>query len=195
MLSHLEVAHSLERAVRRANLPFAVSQGFSPHMKLAFGSALPVGVGGRDELFDLHLTEYVPPETALAALQAASVDDLMCLSAAYVEQSAPAASAAFPFSTYEVRLSEAPGQLTIPNTVSVIRKRKERVLNVQDYLCGPLRVHGDVLRFTLESKPTGSLRPDVLVRACLEGTGAEVLNITRVAQAANFPLGEAVGDS
>ena len=32
MLSHLEVARALERAVRRAGLPFAVSQGFSPHM-------------------------------------------------------------------------------------------------------------------------------------------------------------------
>ena len=33
MLSHLELARALERAVRRAQLPFAVSQGFSPHMR------------------------------------------------------------------------------------------------------------------------------------------------------------------
>ena len=46
LLSHLEVARAIERAVRRAQLPFAVSQGFSPHMKIAFGAALPVGVGG-----------------------------------------------------------------------------------------------------------------------------------------------------
>ncbi|WP_417304102.1 DUF2344 domain-containing protein, partial [Ellagibacter isourolithinifaciens] len=31
MLSHLEVARALERTVRRAGLPYAVSQGFSPH--------------------------------------------------------------------------------------------------------------------------------------------------------------------
>ena len=30
LLSHLEIARALERAVRRAALPFAVSQGFSP---------------------------------------------------------------------------------------------------------------------------------------------------------------------
>lgn len=41
MLSHLELARALERAVRRAQLPFAVSQGFSPHMRIAFGAALP----------------------------------------------------------------------------------------------------------------------------------------------------------
>lgn len=50
MLSHLEVAHTLERTVRRAGLPFAVSQGFSPHMKIAFGAALPVGVGSTCEI-------------------------------------------------------------------------------------------------------------------------------------------------
>ena len=69
MLSHLEIARALERAVRRAGLPYAVSQGFSPHMKQAFGSALPVGVGGLEEIFDVSLTDYVPPEEALARLR------------------------------------------------------------------------------------------------------------------------------
>ena len=70
MLSHLEIARALERAVRRAGLPYAVSQGFSPHMKQAFGSALPVGVGGLEEIFDVSLTDYVPPEEALARVRA-----------------------------------------------------------------------------------------------------------------------------
>ena len=73
MLSHLELARALERAVRRAQLPFAVSQGFSPHMRIAFGAALPVGVGGTAEIFDLFLTDYVPAPRALAALQEASL--------------------------------------------------------------------------------------------------------------------------
>ena len=47
LLSHLEVARALERAVRRAGLPYAVSQGFSPHMKIAFGAALPWGWAAR----------------------------------------------------------------------------------------------------------------------------------------------------
>ena len=55
MLSHLEVARALERTVRRAGLPYAVSQGFSPHMLIAFGAALPVGVGGTHELSLIHI--------------------------------------------------------------------------------------------------------------------------------------------
>lgn len=33
-LGHLEVLHTIERIIRRAQLPYAVTQGFSPHMRL-----------------------------------------------------------------------------------------------------------------------------------------------------------------
>ena len=105
LLSHLEVARALERAVRRADLPYAVSQGFSPHMRIAFGAALPVGVGGEREFYDLFLTRYVAPARCLEALRAASPDDLMALECAYVEHAAPAASVAYPVSAYRAELS------------------------------------------------------------------------------------------
>ena len=136
LLSHLELARALERAVRRARLPFAVSQGFSPHMKIAFGAALPVGVGGTRELFDLQMTRYVSPERALEALQAASVPDLMVKSCEYIDSHALAASAAFPVSAYRALLSCAPAQLAVPEGVMVIRKKKEKVLRVAEFLVG-----------------------------------------------------------
>ncbi len=40
----LEIAAALERALRRANLPAAYSKGFSPHPKISFGEALPLGM-------------------------------------------------------------------------------------------------------------------------------------------------------
>ena len=157
MLSHLEVAHTLERVVRRAKLPFAISQGFSPHMKIAFGAALPVGVGSTCEIFDLQLTEYVAPAKALAALQAASVPELMVRECHYIEHNATAASVAFPFSTY-----------------------KEKTLVVGEFLVKPFELEGNKAVFTLEAKPTGSLRPDLLLAHCV--FDGEVVSITRVAQ-------------
>ena len=180
LLSHLEVAHALERTVRRAGLPFAVSQGFSPHMKIAFGAALPVGVGSVCEIFDLQLTDYVAPDKALAVLQAASVPDLMVQDCAYIEKSAPAASVAYPFSTYEVRLDAPVERIEAPDEITVVRKRKEKTLVVADFLAGPFEVAGNLAMFTLEAKPTGSLRPDVLLAHC--DIPAEVVSITRVRQ-------------
>lgn len=172
LLSHLEVARALERAVRRAGLPFAISQGFSPHMKIAFGAALPVGVGGLRESFDLQLTRYVAPDQALDALQAASAPDLMVKSCQYIEAGAPAASVAYPISTYRALLSCAPSVLPLPNEIVVVRKKKEKVLHVPDFIVGDVELTGSVVTFSLEAKPTGSLRPDVLLNASVEAYNA-----------------------
>ena len=173
MLSHLEVARALERAVRRAGLPFAVSQGFSPHMKIAFGAALPVGVGGTHELADLQMTRYVPVDEALEALQRASVPDLMVKACDYIEPHAPAASAAYPIAVYRALLSHPPATFPVPDEVTVVRKKKEKVLCTADFLVGELELSGAVATFSLESKPTGSLRPDVhrTARRSLTGRG------------------------
>ncbi len=172
LLSHLEVARALERAVRRAGLPFAISQGFSPHMKIAFGAALPVGVGGVREIFDLQLTRYVAPEKALEALQAASAPDLMVKECRYIEAGDPAASVAYPVSTYRALLSCAPEHLLFPHEITVVRKKKEKVLHVPDFLAGDVELSGAVVTFSLEAKPTGSLRPDVLLRAAMDAYNA-----------------------
>jgi radical SAM family uncharacterized protein/radical SAM-linked protein len=69
-LSHLEVGRLIDRAGRRAKWPIAFSGGFHPHPKLAFGPALPVGVAGENEYFDVELTEPWTPEQLAAALNA-----------------------------------------------------------------------------------------------------------------------------
>ena len=71
-----------------------------PISKQAFGAALPVGVGGTEEIFDVQLTEYVAPDKALDRLRAASAADLMPYKACYITKDVPAASVAYPFSTY-----------------------------------------------------------------------------------------------
>lgn len=183
MLSHLEMARAMERTVRRAGLPYAVSQGFSPHMKIAFGAALPVGVGGAAEIIDVSLTEYVAPDKALAALQAVSAPDLMPLEARYITKEDAAASVAYPISTYEAVLDGCAEGLNVPEEVRVVRKKKEKVLVPSEFLCEPMKAAGNTLTFTLEAKPTGSLRPDMLLEAMLEGTGLHAISIMRVAQA------------
>lgn len=56
-ISHLDYARTMERALRRAKLPVAYSEGFNPHMKMAFASALPVGVASVAEYMDVELTD------------------------------------------------------------------------------------------------------------------------------------------
>ena len=55
-ISHLDYAGVMERAIRRAKLPAAYSEGFNPHIKMAFASALSLGVVSEAEYMDFELT-------------------------------------------------------------------------------------------------------------------------------------------
>ncbi|MEO5678463.1 MAG: TIGR03936 family radical SAM-associated protein [Acidimicrobiales bacterium] len=56
-LGHRDLARSLERALRRAEVPVARSAGFSPRARIQFGLALPTGAESSAELLDLDLVE------------------------------------------------------------------------------------------------------------------------------------------
>ncbi len=64
-VGHLDVVRTWERALRRAGVPLAYSEGFNPQAKLQFASGLPLGTTGRAEIMDVVLNEEFDP-TAFA---------------------------------------------------------------------------------------------------------------------------------
>jgi len=58
--SHRDIARVWERVIRRAGLPVAYSQGFSPHPKLHFGLALSTGHESLAEFIDIDLDDASP---------------------------------------------------------------------------------------------------------------------------------------
>jgi radical SAM-linked protein len=58
-LGHLDILRTFERAIRRAELPIAFTAGFNPREKLAFASALSVGITGAEEPATIELTDPI----------------------------------------------------------------------------------------------------------------------------------------
>ncbi|MDJ0305157.1 MULTISPECIES: TIGR03936 family radical SAM-associated protein [Dehalobacter] len=56
-IAHLDLTRMLDRALRRAQIEVAFSEGFNPHPKIAFGPPLPVGVEGEQEYVDIEVKE------------------------------------------------------------------------------------------------------------------------------------------
>jgi len=54
-LSHLDTYRALDRAIRRADLPVAYTQGFTERIKIALGPPLPLGYISQSEYIDLEL--------------------------------------------------------------------------------------------------------------------------------------------
>ncbi len=91
-LSHLETMHAILRAVRRAGLRVAYSQGFHPKPRVSFGPALPVGVESRCEHLDLDLIGTADPAPVAARLAAELPAGLRVLGAEQVAPGAPSIS-------------------------------------------------------------------------------------------------------
>lgn len=69
--SHRDIARTFERALRRAGVPMAYSQGFSPHPKVSWVGAAPTGVASEAEYVEVSVVEQVDPEALRTALDAA----------------------------------------------------------------------------------------------------------------------------
>lgn len=60
-LSHLDLMRLWERALRRARIPLAYSQGYTPHPQISLGAPLAVGVTSEAELIDIRLLRWTTP--------------------------------------------------------------------------------------------------------------------------------------
>lgn len=67
-ISHLDTMRAVQRALRRADIPAQYSQGFHPHLNLAFASALGVGLSSCAEWMDVPLEAAMTPEAFMAAV-------------------------------------------------------------------------------------------------------------------------------
>jgi radical SAM-linked protein len=79
--SHRDVARAFERALRRAGLPMAYSQGYHPHPKISWVGAAPTGAASEAEYVEIQLVEQVDPEVVCAELDAVLPDGLAVLEA------------------------------------------------------------------------------------------------------------------
>ena len=61
-ISHLDIMRFWERAFRRAQIPLAYSEGFSPHPQISLATPLPVGVTSEAELMDVLVSRWVSPQ-------------------------------------------------------------------------------------------------------------------------------------
>lgn len=61
-IGHLDIMRLFQRAINRAGLPIAYSNGFNPHQILSFASPLTLGTTSTGEYGDFEMKVYVEPE-------------------------------------------------------------------------------------------------------------------------------------
>lgn len=193
--SHRDVARMWERGLRRAGLPVAYTEGYSPRPKVHFGLALPTAYESDAEYLDVDLVDGDVP-TPVATLPERLTDVLpggvTVTAAAEIDRKMPSLQEAVTSSTWRVEVDGAPGAAVrdvvdrglAASTIEVTRTRKGKtrtddvrgaVLALE--LVEPL-VDGGVIVAELAAQPR-ALRPSELLTG-LAGLGGPPLVERRV---------------
>ncbi len=103
-LSHLELMRALQRALRRAGVPVAHTQGFNPQPRLSIAQALAVGVEGLRELGEVELVRRVDPVGLPAGWNAHLAPELKILRAWEAPLQGPSLSTGVRGAVYRIQL-------------------------------------------------------------------------------------------
>lgn len=79
-IGHLDIMRYFQKAIRRADIDIAYSEGFSPHMILSFAAPLGVGLCSRGEYADLQVHSCPSSAAAVDALNQVMVEGMKVVS-------------------------------------------------------------------------------------------------------------------
>jgi radical SAM-linked protein len=108
-ISAIDLGRVWERALRKADLPIAYSEGFTPHPKVSFPDALALGYASTGEYVELTFAVPVDLAAAVAAFNAVAAEGLRIVDATEVVEGAPRIARWLRASLWDLRY---PGQHT-----------------------------------------------------------------------------------
>jgi radical SAM-linked protein len=180
-ISHLDLARAVERALNRAGLPVAYSQGFNRRPRLSLAAALPLGYTSQAEIADVWLAASLPPDEFQTCLAATMPPGIRVLSAAETPLTAPSLQQQMAESSYVVEFLEPPDWAALEAAVAellaaetVLRQRaRAKGGGVQTIDLRPLILEARVeqgdsrprLRLRLVHTATQTGRPDDVLAA------------------------------
>lgn len=191
-ISHLDVLRAWERSLRRAELPLAYSQGFTPHPKLAFASPLPLGFVSEAEVMDVTLDERVGLDEFVERLKEQTTTDLAVLRAEEVAITSPAPQAAMLWCDYQLALPVPPAEAreTVSGFLALdsLPFREDRGERVREYdlrkACAWIRCTeidgGTEFEMRLRADQELTARPEAVVAALFPGHTASLISRTNI---------------
>ena len=173
-LSHLDYAQAVERMIRRAGIKMAYSEGFNPHMKISFSSALALGVTAAAEYIDMDVLEEDSLESIIERLNRVAPPGLEVLGGKEMPEKVKKMMAICNFAIYEVT-----GPVTDENadwdallkpfneaseiSYEKVTPKKTRTIDVKEFVKEPIvaSVKDGMVTFTMGIGiyPQGTIKP------------------------------------
>ena len=105
-IGHLDIMRYFQKAIRRADIDIAYSEGFSPHMIMSFAAPLGVGLTSEGEYVDLQVNSCVSSKAAVDALNSVMVEGMEVVSFKLLPETVKNAMASVAAADYFVKFRE-----------------------------------------------------------------------------------------
>lgn len=185
-IGHLDVMRYFQKAIRRAQIPIAYSEGFSPHQILSFAFPLSVGFTSEGEYFDMELTEEVNEDDLLKTFNSVLNEGITVSAVRKLPKEAGNCMACVFAASYKVSIKDVGifddnnikraldyfGQQTIP-----VNKPKKKGggfidIDLKDFLYD-FSIKDNCVYFTVNASSSGNIKPDFVMDCFYNAIGIE----------------------
>jgi len=103
-ISHLDIMRLWQRALHRAGIPLAYTEGFSPHPRISLAAPLPVEVTSQAELVDIFCAKWSSPHLFTTAVSRQLPPGIEILQVYPVAPTMPSLQSQVSYAEYRVEL-------------------------------------------------------------------------------------------
>lgn len=183
-ISHLDYASAIERAIRRTKMPVAFSEGFNPHMKISFASALALGVTSATEYMDVEFKTDVDLDEFCEKIKPQLPPGIQLLQAKPLEGKHQALMAMIDLATYQITIpftgdfsavEKAVEEYNQTKSVVYTRyspKKGKKEIEIKQYMDKPVKVTKKdddiIVDIMVKVTPAGSIKPGEVLKVLVE---------------------------
>jgi radical SAM-linked protein len=183
-IGHLDVMRFFQKAIRRAKLDVAYSQGFSPHQIISFAAPMPLNMTSEGEYFDGEFNSVTTTEDMMSRLNAVMPEGIRVSDIVLLPEDAKKSMAIVSASDYYIYSNEEAehnyfeGLLATLDSfnglekVEILKKTKtkEELSDIKPYIY-ELKKYNDGIYMLLASGSKMNLKPELVLEALCEAAG------------------------
>ena len=185
-IGHLDIMRYFQKAMRRAHIDIAFTEGFSPHMIMSFAAPLGVGLTSDGEYMDIEIRTPISSEDAIRQLNEVMVEGMKVLSFRQIEEG-KAGKAMSLVAAADYTVSFRPGyepegdwqsrleEFIQKDSILVLKKTKKSEVETDIRpMIYQLSVKDDKVHMTLATGSAANLKPELVMSAFLKSEGLDL---------------------
>ncbi len=181
-IGHLDIMRLFQRAIKRAKLPVAYSQGFNPHQLLSFASPLTLGTTSEGEYGDIEMAEKIEPYIVMQELNKTLPCGVNIEKSVLITEKTESAMAAIEAAKYIVFADEKLNKILLQNQIEqyllqkeilVMKKtkRNEKITDIREDIFDMKNIsdeYGNKIYLYLAAGSKRNLKPEVVMKSFYE---------------------------